>query len=96
MSEITRKEYSQKDVQPAVVYAKKDNESHITNALMMDSENRLKVSPAGATVPKEFDSFDLSYTSGKLTTVVYKLGGVTVATLTLTYTDGILTNATRT
>lgn len=39
----------------------------------------------------EHDTIECSYTSGDLTGVVYKKDGVTVATLTLTYTDGNLT-----
>ena len=33
-----------------------------------------------------YDQIELSYTSGNLTGVVYKLNGDTIATLTLTYT----------
>lgn len=36
-------------------------------------------------VPEQYDEIDLSYTAGKLTGVVYKQAGLTVATLTLTY-----------
>ena len=50
-------------------------------------------------VPEEYDYIDLSYTSGKLTQVVYKQGGsggTTVATLALGYTAGKLSSITRT
>jgi len=50
-------------------------------------------------VPEEYDHLALSYTSGKLTGVVYKTGGAggtTVATLTLAYTAGKLSSIART
>ena len=50
-------------------------------------------------VPEEYDYMDLSYTSGKVTGVVYKQGGsggTTVATLTLGYTAGRLSSVART
>ena len=37
------------------------------------------------------DQIVLAYTDGNLTSVTYKLDGVTVGTKTLTYTDGNLT-----
>ena len=49
-------------------------------------------------VPEEYDYMALSYTSGKLTGVVYKTGGsggTTVATLTLVYAAGKLSTITR-
>ena len=49
-------------------------------------------------VPEEYDYMSLGYTSGKLTTVVYKTGGAggtTVATLTLVYAAGKLSTITR-
>jgi len=50
-------------------------------------------------VPEKHDYIELSYTSGQLTGVVYKVGGsggTVVATLTLGYTSGSLTSVTRT
>jgi len=50
-------------------------------------------------VPEEYDYISLSYTNDDLTGVVYKTGGVggdTVATLTLTYSNSILQTITRT
>jgi hypothetical protein len=52
--------------------------------------NPLSVSIASSLVPKVYDSIDLTYVGagngvGKIETVVYKQGGVTVATLTLSY-----------
>jgi len=41
--------------------------------------------------PSVYDTVELSYTGTNLTGVVYKLGGVTVSTLTLTYVGGDLT-----
>lgn len=43
-----------------------------------------------------YDQMVLSYTSGNLTGVVYKLLGVTVATLTLAYSGTTLTSVVRT
>jgi hypothetical protein len=48
----------------------------------------------GLRIP-DHDTIELSYTGSDLTNVVYKLAGVTVATLTLAYTDGNLTSVTR-
>lgn len=47
-------------------------------------------------VPELYDSIDLGYTGDDLTTVTYKLGVATVATLTLGYTGGRLTSVVRT
>jgi len=47
-------------------------------------------------VPKEFDQVLLGYTGANLTTVVYKLVTVTVATLTLAYTGARLDSVVRT
>ena len=45
--------------------------------------------------PEEYDTIEMGYTSGDLTTMVYKLGGATVATVTLGYTGGELTSMVR-
>lgn len=50
---------------------------------------------ANSLVPESYDSIELGYTGADLTTVVYKLSGNTVATLTLVYTDSILQSVTR-
>ena len=42
-------------------------------------------------IPVEYDELELAYTVNDLTSVIYKLGGATVATLTLSYTTGKLT-----
>ena len=50
-------------------------------------------------VPKEYDYIGLTYADVNLTSVVYKTGGATgatVATLTLAYTDSVLNSITRT
>lgn len=50
-------------------------------------------------VPKVYDYISLTYTGSDLTTAVYKTGGAagtTVATLTMTYSTGILQTVTRT
>lgn len=46
-------------------------------------------------VNQPYDEIALSYTGSDLTGVVYKLGGVTVATLTLGYTGTNLTSVVR-
>ena len=46
-------------------------------------------------VNQPHDEIALSYTGSDLTGVVYKLGGVTVATLTLGYIGGNLTSVVR-
>lgn len=46
-------------------------------------------------VNQPYDEIALSYTGTDLTGVVYRLAGVTVATLTLGYTDGNLTSVAR-
>ncbi len=46
-------------------------------------------------VNQPYDEIALSYTGSDLTGVVYKLGGVTVATLTLAYTGTNLTSVVR-
>lgn len=64
---------------------------------LSDIESELETS--NSLVPSAYDYISLGYTGDDLTTVVYKNGGVggtTVATLTLGYTDGNLTSVTRT
>lgn len=46
-------------------------------------------------VNQPYDQITLSYTGTDLTGVVYRLAGVTVATLTLGYTSGNLTSVLR-
>jgi len=46
-------------------------------------------------VNQPYDQITLSYTGTDLTGVVYRLSGVTVATLTLGYTSGNLTSVVR-
>ena len=50
-------------------------------------------------VPKNFDYIGLSYTGSDLTTVTYYSGGASgalVATLTMTYSSGVLQTVTKT
>jgi hypothetical protein len=47
-------------------------------------------------VPFAYDSVTMTYTSGNLTGVVYKVGLATVATLTIGYTGNDITSVTRT
>ena len=44
----------------------------------------------GQLVPLEYDDIELGYTTGDLTSVVYRNGGPIVATLTLTWVTGDL------
>ena len=46
-------------------------------------------------VNQPYDQITLSYTGTDLTGVIYRLSGVTVATLTLGYTSGNLTSVAR-
>lgn len=57
--------------------------------------NPLPVSIYSGLVPQRYDEIAMGYTSGDLTSVIYKLGGVTVATLTLSYTGADLTGVVR-
>ncbi len=59
----------------------------------------LQVKELNVLVPEEFDHLTLAYTTGDLTSVVYRTGGAggsIVATLTLVYTLGDLTSVART
>lgn len=58
--------------------------------------NPLPVECLTGLVPEQYDEIDLSYTGTDLTGVVYSLAGDVIATLTLAYTGGNLTNVTRT
>lgn len=65
------------------------------------TDDELRASPVVVTaltalVPAEYNSIDLSYTGENLTSVVYKQGATTVATLTLGYTGTNLTSVVRT
>jgi hypothetical protein len=62
---------------------------------MANLQTLQNLSEYGFIIP-EYDSITLGYTSNILTSIVYKLSGATVATLTLTYTDGNLTGVEKT
>ena len=55
----------------------------------------IKTIALGQLVPKQYDTIQLSYSGSDLTQVVYKSAGVTVATLTLTYSSGLLSQVVR-
>jgi hypothetical protein len=65
----------------------------IGSSLLNPATEETLQSIAGLSIPKH-DTRELVYTSGVLTSVVYKLSGVTVATKTLGYTSGDLTSVT--
>lgn len=46
-------------------------------------------------VNQPYDTIEMSYTDGNLTSAVYKLNSVTVATLTMTYSGTDLTSVVR-
>lgn len=49
-------------------------------------------------VPEEYDFIDCDYTGSNMTSVIFKIGGaggVTVATLTITYTGNLINTITR-
>lgn len=53
-------------------------------------------SGAGGLVPEEYDSVEINYdVDGYVSTAEYLLDGVLVVTVTLHWTDGILTSVTR-
>jgi hypothetical protein len=60
------------------------------------SEWTQHVRVANSFAPEQYDEIVLGYTGTDLTTVTYKLGGVTVGTLTLSYTGTDLTGVVRT
>ena len=84
-----KREYASSDAAPVILYAKTD----------VDATNAYPITAAmfnsGFAIP-EYDEIELSYTVSDLTGVVYKLGGVTLATLALTYTSGNLTGVVKT
>ncbi len=81
---VHKKVFSAPDAAPVVLYAKNDANSEHAFPVLQGAFN------PGFAIP-EYDEIELSYTSGDLTGVVYKLLGTTVGTLTLSYTDGNLT-----
>lgn len=87
-----RKVFSSVDAAPQVLYAKRDEDSQVAHPILADSAGRLIIS---SLVPKEYDGIELS-PANQPTTITYKLGGVTVATLTLTYSGSDITTITRT
>jgi len=65
----------------------------------VSSANPMPILSVNNLVPDAYDYVDLSYTGDNLTGVVYKVGGsggVTIATLTLTYTGDVLNSVART
>lgn len=57
----------------------------VIRTVYIPEDEALRVSNLGTLVPEEYDEIDLSYTGDNLTGVVYKSLGMTVATLTLSY-----------
>ena len=58
--------------------------------LNCDADGNL-LTTEGLGIPKH-DEIDVTYSSGNPVTVAFKLSSATVATITLTYTDGVPTN----
>lgn len=69
--------------------------NQVLQASFDDDLETFKSVDASSLIPCEFDEVDLSYTGDDLTQVVYKKDSVTVATLTLSYSSGNLTNIVR-
>lgn len=86
------KEYSCNDAKPIVNYGYDGSE---IKKLRVDSLGTTMAMMVNSLVPKEYDTIELTYTGTDVTGVVYKVGTTTVATLTLTYTDGKLTKVVR-
>lgn len=59
------------------------------------TSNPLTILDGSALIPKAYDSIALAYTGNLLTGVTYKAAATTVATLTLGYTNGLLTSVAR-
>jgi len=57
-----------------------------------DNNEALSFVNASSLVPEKYDEMDLTYVGDDLTQVVYKLASSTVATLTLSYSGGKLSN----
>jgi hypothetical protein len=71
----------------------------VKTTLNSDSTHTQHVIMASGLVPAAYDFISLTYTGNDLTGVVYKLGGAagtTQATLTLTYSSGVLQSVTKT
>jgi hypothetical protein len=62
----------------------------------LNNEVAVRVAMFNQLVPEKYDSIDLGYTGSDLTLVQYFLDGSLVATLTLNYDAGNLSNVTRT
>ena len=59
----------------------------------------VRVSQFNSLVTENYDFVDVDYTDGLATSIVFKTGGsggTTVATLTITYTDGCMNTVTKT
>jgi hypothetical protein len=61
-----------------------------------DADVKAELQKLNSLVPARYDNFTCSYTGTNLTSVVFKLGAATVATVTLTYdvNNNLLTGAT--
>lgn len=59
------------------------------------TSSSLRVLDSSNLIPNEYDTIQLSYSGGNLTEVVYKLNGLTVATLDLTYSGSNLIEVVR-
>jgi hypothetical protein len=86
---ITKREYSTVDVPPRALYVKKDGDSTELYPLLEGMLN------PGFSIP-EYDEITLTYTGSDISVVVYKYNSVSVATITLSYTDGNLTGVVKT
>jgi len=76
------------------LYAKRTDTNSETYPVLVNTDGSLKTT-SGFNIP-EYDEILLTYTSGNVTQVVYNKASVSVATLTLTYTDGALTGVVKT
>lgn len=53
----------------------------------VDGKVSVRVMPLGVLVPAQFDTIEASYPTATTDVFVYKAVGLTVATVTITYTD---------
>lgn len=63
---------------------------NIIKEIYDQDNNGLKVNVISSLIPSSYDTIELSYTGDDVTQVIYKNGGLTVATLDLTYFSGKL------
>ena len=98
MPQITKKEFSALDAAPSIQYAKQDataDKAYPVTATAEGNKVRLDVASniPGFSIPP-FDRISASYPSSTQEIYVYTLNSVTVATITVDYSDSAKINIT--